>query len=86
MPLFSIAWRWYVSDPLAPVSPQEAHLVWQCQRRPSARSVARALTQAGRRIHFTMEKGRLANDCDVPAPADAHPQWLNLQLARGVEP
>jgi hypothetical protein len=42
-----------VSDPLAPVSPQEAQLVWQCQRRPSARSVARALTQAGRRIHFT---------------------------------
>jgi hypothetical protein len=42
-----------VSDPLAPISPQEAQLVWQCQRRPSARSVARALTQAGRRIHFT---------------------------------
>jgi hypothetical protein len=42
-----------VSDPLAPVSPQEAQLVWRCQRRPSTRSVARALTQAGRRIHFT---------------------------------
>jgi hypothetical protein len=42
-----------VSDAFAPVSPQEAQLVWRCQRRPSARSVARALTQAGRRIHFT---------------------------------
>lgn len=37
----------------APVTPSDAQLVWQSQTRPSARTVARALTQAGRRVHFT---------------------------------
>jgi hypothetical protein len=36
-----------------PVSPLEAKRVWDEQRRPSSRSVAEALTQAGRSIHFT---------------------------------
>src|SRR5262245_36410623 len=44
-------------DPFAelplPVTPLEAKRVWDEQRRPSARSVARALTQAGRPVHFT---------------------------------
>ena len=37
----------------APITPQEAERVWKSQARPSARSVARALTQAGRPVHFT---------------------------------
>jgi hypothetical protein len=42
-----------VSDPLDRVSPQEAQLVWKLQCCPSARSVAKALNQAGRQVHFT---------------------------------
>jgi hypothetical protein len=34
-------------------TPQEAKKVWDRQQRPSARGVARALTQAGRPVHFT---------------------------------
>jgi hypothetical protein len=34
------------------VTPQEAKRVWDSQRGPSARSVAKALTQAGRPVHF----------------------------------
>src|SRR6266550_1089731 len=37
----------------APITLQEAERVWKSQARPSARSVARALTQAGRQVHFT---------------------------------
>ena len=44
-------------DPFAelplPVTPLEARRVWDEQRRPSSRSVAKALTQAGRPVHFT---------------------------------
>ena len=34
-------------------TPGLARVVWDQQPRPSARSVARALTRAGRRVHFT---------------------------------
>ena len=37
----------------APITLQEAERVWKSQARPSARSVARALTQARRPVHFT---------------------------------
>ena len=44
-------------DPFAglppPVTPLEAKRVWDEQRRPSSRSVAQALTRAGRPVHFT---------------------------------
>jgi hypothetical protein len=36
-----------------PVTAQEAQLVWKAQRKASARSVAKALNQAGRHVHFT---------------------------------
>ena len=43
-------------DPFAglppPVTPLEAKRVWEQHRRPSARSVAKALTRAGQPIHF----------------------------------
>src|SRR5262249_43115783 len=40
-----------VSSP--PVTSQESERVWKSQARPSARSVAIALTHAGRPVHFT---------------------------------
>src|SRR5262245_83579 len=40
-------------DLTAPVTPQEAERVWKSQARPSARSVATAMTRAGRPVHFT---------------------------------
>ena len=36
-----------------PVNALEAKRVWDQQRRPSSRSVAKALTRAGRPVHFT---------------------------------
>jgi ABC transporter substrate binding protein len=36
-----------------PVTPLEAKRMWDEQRRPSSRSVAKALTRAGRLVHFT---------------------------------
>jgi hypothetical protein len=40
-------------DPLPKATPALAKTVWQCQRWPSARSVARSLTQSGRPVHYT---------------------------------
>ena len=37
---------------MKPVTPDEAAKVWRSIPNPSARRVARALTQAGRRVHF----------------------------------
>jgi hypothetical protein len=42
-----------VSELPAPVNAQDARRVWDSQRCPSSRSVARVLTQAGRPVHFT---------------------------------
>jgi hypothetical protein len=36
-----------------PVTPEEAMAVWNALKNPSARSVARALSQSGRRIHHS---------------------------------
>jgi hypothetical protein len=38
---------------LTPVTPEEAGAVWSSIRNPSARRVARALSQAGRRVHHS---------------------------------
>jgi hypothetical protein len=52
---------------LTPVSPDEARKVWTSIRRPSARRVARALTQAGRPVHFaTVARWKAQNWRDVP--------------------
>ena len=40
------------SRPLPRATPQMAQRVWESQRRPSARTVARALTQAGMPVHY----------------------------------
>jgi hypothetical protein len=37
---------------IKPVTPDEAAAVWRSIQNPSARRVAKALTQAGRRVHF----------------------------------
>src|SRR5258707_5545313 len=42
-----------MSQPLPKATPDLAKAVWGRQQSPSARSVARALTQAGRPVHFT---------------------------------
>jgi hypothetical protein len=39
--------------PPKPVTPEEAMAVWSSIKNPSARSVARAMTQAGRKIHHS---------------------------------
>jgi hypothetical protein len=39
-------------DTPTPITPQEAQRVWDVQYRPSARSVAKAMTQAARPVHF----------------------------------
>jgi hypothetical protein len=41
------------SRPLPAFSAEEARLVWASQRQPSARTVAMALSQADRPVHFT---------------------------------
>jgi hypothetical protein len=38
-----------------PITPQEAERVWKSQVRPSACTVAIALTHAGRPVHFTIK-------------------------------
>src|SRR5215475_5402919 len=40
-------------EPLPPATPAMAKRVWNGQREPSARKVARALNQAGFQVHFT---------------------------------
>jgi hypothetical protein len=35
------------------ITPREAKAVWDALKNPSARSVARAMTQAGRRVHHS---------------------------------
>src|SRR5260221_9968786 len=42
-----------MKQPLPKATPDLAKTVWASQRSPSARSVARALTQSGRPVHFT---------------------------------
>ena len=40
-------------DLSAPITPEEAERVWKSQARPSTRTVATAMTRAGRPVHFT---------------------------------
>jgi hypothetical protein len=55
-----------------PVTPLEAKRVWDEQRRPSSRSVAKALTQAGRPVHFTTVARWKRREWQVQARLD-HP-------------
>jgi hypothetical protein len=56
---------------LKPVTPEEAQKVWSSIRRPSARRVARALTQAGRPVHFaTVARWKNQNWRAVPERLD----------------
>jgi hypothetical protein len=57
---------------LKPVTPAEAQKVWTSIRRPSARRVARALTQVGRAVHF----GKVA-------PLEAQ-NWRPIRWSLGV--
>ena len=68
------------------VTPQEAMAVWSSIKNPSARSVARALSQAGRRVHHsTIARWAAQGWRPVayrPHPVDAARQALDL--AAGV--
>jgi hypothetical protein len=56
---------------LPKATPELARAVWQRQRSPSARSVARALTQSGRPVHFaTVNRWRR---CGWRADPTEHP-------------
>src|ERR1700674_4360398 len=79
-----------------PVSPSEAEAVWNSIRNPSARRVAKALTQAGRRIHHsTISRWRAEGwrpVPDRPHPLDAAKWALDVaapvltgEAASGVE-
>jgi hypothetical protein len=60
-----------------PVTPHEAETVWNSIQNPSARRVAKALTQAGRRVHHsTVSRWRVEGW--RPVPNRPHP----LEAAR----
>src|SRR2546430_9773490 len=76
----------------APITLQEAERVRKSQARPSARSVARALTQAGRPVHFTTvarwkRQGLLtiARSSESAEP-EASPENLFAELPPPVSP
>jgi hypothetical protein len=60
-----------------PVSPREAETVWNSIQDPSARRVAKALTQAGRRVHHSTVS-RWRAEGWRPVPNRPHP----LEAAR----
>jgi hypothetical protein len=51
-----------MDQPLPKATPNLAKTVWGSQQSPSARSVARALTQSGRPVHFTTVNRWRAHD------------------------
>src|SRR5262249_27311610 len=69
-----------------PVTPEEAMAVWSSIKNPSARSVARALSQAGRRVHHSTIARWCARGwrpvADRSHPVEAARQALDL--AAGV--
>lgn len=71
---------------LKPVTPEEARRVWVSIPHPSARRVAKALTQSGRRVHHsTIARWRAQGWRTVPQslhPLDAARQ--RLDMAAGV--
>jgi hypothetical protein len=71
---------------LKPVTPEEAKRVWVSIPNPSARRVAKALTQSGRRVHHsTIARWRAENwrqVADSLHPLDAARQ--RLDMAAGV--
>jgi hypothetical protein len=71
---------------LAPgVTPSEARRVWDAQDRPSARSVARALTQSGRPVHFTTI-ARWKREGWRSVPVREHPLGLAMRAVDFAAP
>ena len=75
----------------APITPQEAEYVWKSRPRPSARTVATAMTRAGRPVHFTtvarwQRQGLLttARAVDHPDPLAKLPSPVNPLEAKRV--
>src|SRR5277367_4307552 len=74
-----------VSSP-KPVTPEEAMAVWSSIKNPSSRSVAKALSQAGRRVHHSTV-ARWYNQGWRPVAYRTHPLEAArqaLDLAAGV--
>jgi hypothetical protein len=67
-----------------PVTPEEAMAVWSSIKNPSARSVARALSQTGRKVHHSTIARWNAQDwrpmARGPHPLDAARQALDIAL------
>jgi hypothetical protein len=67
---------------LKPVTPEEAMTVWSSIKNPSARSVARAMSQAGRKIHHATVSRWAAQGwrsvAHRPHPLDAAHQVLDI--------
>ena len=57
---------------IKPVTPDEAAAVWRSIPNPSARRVAKALTQAGRRVHFSTV-ARWRSEGWRPVSSGSHP-------------
>jgi hypothetical protein len=57
---------------IKPVIPDEAAAVWRSIPNPSARRVAKALTQAGRRVHFSTV-ARWRSEGWRPVSSGSHP-------------
>jgi len=75
---------------LMPVTPEEAKRVWVSIPNPSARRVAKALTQSGRRVHHsTIARWRaedwrpVANSCIHLTRRGRHWTWL-LACSPGI--
>jgi hypothetical protein len=67
---------------LKSITPREAKQVWDSLRNPSGRSVARAMTQAGRKIHHSTVSRWAARGwrsvAHRPHPLDAARQFLDI--------
>jgi hypothetical protein len=57
---------------IKPVTPDEAAAAWRSIPNPSARRVAKALTQAGRRVHFSTV-ARWRSEGWRPVSSGSHP-------------
>jgi hypothetical protein len=74
-----------VSSP--PVTSQEAERVWKSQARPSARNVARALTHAGRPVHFTtVARWKRRGLLTIATSSDPVADLQGVQTAGSAEP
>jgi hypothetical protein len=81
----SVSQRGYLAmKAIRSITPREAKAVWDSLKSPSARSVARAMTQAGRRVHHSTIARWNAQDwrpvAHGPHPLEAARQALDIAV------